>query len=55
MNKSEIEAEFEKQVSKVQTAKVDTLKQEDLKVQMEDFLKVMKPFFFGMQPSWCEL
>ncbi|TNN75080.1 FH2 domain-containing protein 1 [Liparis tanakae] len=39
MNKSEIEAEFEKQVRKVQAAKVDTLKQEDLKVQMEDFLK----------------
>ena len=40
MNKGEIEAEFQKQIKKVQDAKEDTLKQEDLKVQMEDFLKV---------------
>ncbi|XP_068440212.1 FH2 domain-containing protein 1-like isoform X3 [Clinocottus analis] len=39
MNKTEIENEFEKQVRKVQAAKADTLKQEDLKAQMEDFLK----------------
>ncbi|XP_077956318.1 uncharacterized protein LOC120827417 isoform X4 [Gasterosteus aculeatus] len=39
MNKSEIEAEFDKQVIRVQSAKADTLKQEDLKEQMEDFLK----------------
>ncbi|XP_035536116.1 protein diaphanous homolog 2-like [Morone saxatilis] len=39
LNKGEIEAEFERQVKKVQNAKADTLKQEDLKAQMEDFLK----------------
>ncbi|XP_028429587.1 FH2 domain-containing protein 1 [Perca flavescens] len=39
MNKGEIEAEFEKQVKKVRDAKADTLKQEDLKAQMCDFLK----------------
>ncbi|XP_029302531.1 inverted formin-2-like [Cottoperca gobio] len=39
MNKGEIEAEFVKQVKKVQDAKANTLKQEDLKAQMEDFLK----------------
>lgn len=44
MNKSEIEAEFDKQVIRVQSAKADTLKQEDLKEQMEDFLKVRMPF-----------
>eukprot|EP00064_Thunnus_orientalis_P000015 superscaffoldBa00000001_g15 len=37
--KCDIEAEFERQSKKVQHAKADTLKQEDLKAQMEDFLK----------------
>lgn len=39
INKGEIEAEVERQVKKLQDAKTDTLKQEDLKAQMEDFLK----------------
>ncbi|XP_059187509.1 inverted formin-2-like [Centropristis striata] len=39
LNKGEIEAEFNKQKKKVQDAKADTLKQEDLKAQMEDFLE----------------
>lgn len=39
INKGEIEAEFERQVKKVQNGNADTLKQEDLKAQMEDFLK----------------
>ncbi|TMS07531.1 FH2 domain-containing protein 1 [Larimichthys crocea] len=39
INKGEIEVEFERQVKKLQSVKVDTLKQEDLKAQMEDFLK----------------
>ena len=43
INKGEVEAEFARQVKKVRVAKVDTLKQEDLKTQMEDFLKVRMP------------
>ncbi|KAM6933335.1 FH2 domain-containing protein 1-like [Xenentodon cancila] len=39
INKGDIEAEFKRQVKKVQEAKDDTLKEEDLKAQMEDFLK----------------
>lgn len=39
LNKSEIESEFAKQVKKLQDARADTLKQEDLKAQMEDFLE----------------
>lgn len=50
MNKGEIEAEFAKQVKKVQDAKADTLKQEDLKAQMGDFLKVRKPFVGEFSP-----
>ncbi|XP_023118635.2 FH2 domain-containing protein 1 [Amphiprion ocellaris] len=38
-NKGDIEAEFKRQMKKVQDAKTDALKHEDLKVQMEDFLK----------------
>lgn len=40
INKGDIEAEFKRQVKKVQEAKADTLKEEELKAQMEDFLKV---------------
>ncbi|XP_040902590.1 FH2 domain-containing protein 1 isoform X2 [Toxotes jaculatrix] len=39
INKGDIEAEFGRLVKKVQDAKADTLKQEELKAQMEDFLK----------------
>ncbi|XP_008288409.1 FH2 domain-containing protein 1 [Stegastes partitus] len=39
VNKGDIDAEFKRQTKKVQDAKADTLKHEDLKVQMEDFLK----------------
>ncbi|CAK6968915.1 FH2 domain-containing protein 1 [Scomber scombrus] len=39
INKCDIEAEFQRQIKKVKDAKANTLKQEDLKAQMEDFLK----------------
>lgn len=39
VNKSDIEADYKRQVQKVKKAKMDSLKQEDLKAQMEDFLK----------------
>ncbi|XP_047247955.1 FH2 domain-containing protein 1-like [Girardinichthys multiradiatus] len=39
ITKGDIEAEIERQKKKVQVAKADTLKQEELKAQMEDFLK----------------
>ncbi|XP_039987583.1 FH2 domain-containing protein 1-like [Xiphias gladius] len=39
INKGDVEAEFGTLVKKVQDAKADTMKQEDLQVQMEDFLK----------------
>lgn len=38
--RGEIEAEFQRQVKRLDVAKQDTLKQEDLKAQMEDFLQV---------------
>lgn len=44
INRGEIEVEFERQVKKIRDTKADTLKQEDLKAQMEDFLQVRKPF-----------
>lgn len=40
INRGEIEAEFQRQVRKLEVAKEDTLKQEDLKAQMENFLQV---------------
>ncbi|XP_061733880.1 FH2 domain-containing protein 1-like [Nerophis ophidion] len=39
INKSEIEAEFARRVKKVREAQANTLKQDNLKAQMEDFLK----------------
>lgn len=36
--------EYKKQVNNIKDAKMDTLKHEDLKVQMEDFLQVRRPF-----------
>ncbi|CAG09025.1 unnamed protein product, partial [Tetraodon nigroviridis] len=39
INKGDIEAEYERQVKRIREAKGDTLKQEDLKAQMEDFLQ----------------
>lgn len=44
INRGEIEAEFQRQVKKLQNVKADTLKQEDLKVQMENFLQVRYTF-----------
>lgn len=38
IHQGDIEGEYRKQVKKVQDAKANTLKQEDLKAQMEDFL-----------------
>lgn len=40
INRGEVEAEFQRQAKRLQVAKKDTLKQEDLKAQMEDFLQV---------------
>lgn len=40
IHQGDIEGEYRKQVKKVQDAKANTLKQEDLKAQMEDFLMV---------------
>lgn len=54
INKGEIDAEFERQVKKVQDAKADTLQQEDLKAQMEDFLKVRKPFVEEFSPVYVD-
>lgn len=42
INKADVEAEFARQVKKVQDAKEDSLKQEELKAQMKDFLEVNK-------------
>ncbi|KAK2846730.1 hypothetical protein Q5P01_009729 [Channa striata] len=39
INKDDIEAEFGRQVKRIQDAKAESLKQEDLKAQMEGFLK----------------
>ncbi|XP_019750248.1 FH2 domain-containing protein 1 isoform X2 [Hippocampus comes] len=39
IHQSDLEADFDRQLQKVNDAKVNSLKQEDLKVQMEDFLK----------------
>ena len=40
MSKDDIEAEYEREMNKIQQAKTNTEEQEDLKPQMEDFLKV---------------
>ena len=40
INKDDLEAEFQKEVKRVQATTVDTEKQEDLKTQMDGFLKV---------------
>lgn len=39
INKDDIEADFKIQLQKVESAKTDAFKREDLKAQMEDFLK----------------
>ncbi|RVE65031.1 hypothetical protein OJAV_G00132220 [Oryzias javanicus] len=39
INKSDVEAEFERLMKKMQDAKADSEKEEDLKTQMENFLK----------------
>lgn len=44
INRGEIEAEFQRQVKKLQDAKAETLKQVDLKAQMENFLQVRYTF-----------
>lgn len=53
INKGDIDAEYERVIKKVQNAKADTLKREDLKAQMEDFLKVRTPFVCLIQLSLC--
>ncbi|KAJ4935671.1 hypothetical protein JOQ06_017201 [Pogonophryne albipinna] len=55
LNKGEIEAEYEKQVKRVQDAKTDTLKQEDLKAQMDDFLKGAEVCLAEMETDLQEL
>ncbi|KAK1900284.1 FH2 domain containing protein 1 [Dissostichus eleginoides] len=55
LNKGEVEAEYEKQVKRVQDAKTDTLKQEDLKAQMDDFLKGAEVCLAEMETDLQEL
>ncbi|XP_026149033.1 FH2 domain-containing protein 1 [Mastacembelus armatus] len=55
LNKNDIEAEFERQVKKVQDAKRYTLKQEDLKAQMENFLKEAEVCLAETEASLKEL
>ncbi|XP_041849784.1 FH2 domain-containing protein 1 [Melanotaenia boesemani] len=55
IKKSEIETEFERQVKKVQNAKADTLKQEDLRAQMQDFLMDAEVCLAEMETSLQEL
>ncbi|CAJ1065102.1 FH2 domain-containing protein 1 [Xyrichtys novacula] len=55
LNKGDIEAEFRKQVQKVQKAKADTSKQEDLKAQMENFLKEAEACLEEMEADLEEL
>ena len=50
MSKDDIEAEFEREMKKIQQAKTDTEEQEDLKPQMEDFLKV-RPYIGHSQTN----
>lgn len=50
INKGDIEAEFGRQVKKIGGAKADTLKQEDLKAQMEGFLKVRNASVLELSP-----
>lgn len=55
LNKGEIEADYEKQVKRVQDTKTDTLKQEDLKAQMDDFLKGAEVCLAEMETDLQEL
>ncbi|XP_013887725.1 FH2 domain-containing protein 1 [Austrofundulus limnaeus] len=55
LTKSDIEAEFERQVKKIQDAKANTLKQEDLKAQMEDFLKKAETYLDDIKADLEEL
>ncbi|XP_035479548.1 FH2 domain-containing protein 1 [Scophthalmus maximus] len=55
INKCDVEAEFGRQVKKVQDAKVDTLKQEDLKAQMENFLKEAEVCLAEIETDFQEL
>ncbi|KAJ0063538.1 hypothetical protein NL108_003842, partial [Boleophthalmus pectinirostris] len=55
MNKADIEAEFARQVKKVQEAKEDSAKQKDLKEQMEDFLEEAEVSLRDMEADLQEL
>ncbi|CAB1425400.1 unnamed protein product [Pleuronectes platessa] len=55
LNKGEVEAEIARQVKKVKAAKVDTLKQEDLKTQMEGFLKEAEVCLAEVENDFQEL
>ncbi|AWO98717.1 putative FH2 domain-containing protein 1-like [Scophthalmus maximus] len=55
INKCDVEAEFGRQVKKVQDANVDTLKQEDLKAQMENFLKEAEVCLAEIETDFQEL
>lgn len=48
-----MEAEFGTLAKRVRDANADTGKQEDLKAQMEDFLKVRKPSIKHFGPVCC--
>ncbi|KAF7658001.1 hypothetical protein LDENG_00019300 [Lucifuga dentata] len=55
INKGDIEAEYERAVKKVEDAKADMKKQEDLKAQMEDFLKEAEVCLAEVQADLQEL
>lgn len=55
INRGEIEAEFQRQVKKLEVAKEDTLKQEDLKGQMENFLQEAEALLTEMDNKLKEL
>ncbi|XP_023265887.1 protein diaphanous homolog 1-like [Seriola lalandi dorsalis] len=55
MNKGDVEAEFGRLVKRVRDANADTLKQEDLKAQMEDFVKEAEVCLAEMETDLQEL
>ncbi|KAK7882974.1 hypothetical protein WMY93_029148 [Mugilogobius chulae] len=55
INKADIEAEFARQLKKVQTAQEDSVKQQDLKEQMADFLEEAEVSLRDMEADLHEL
>lgn len=55
IKKGDVEAEFGMLVKRVRDASADTVKQEDLKAQMEKFLEVRKPSVKYFSPACLNL